>query len=858
MSPSPSSSSNPICFNNSISSQSPDLSVGDCKSPVDGVRPKHEKDTENAMLQNANTPQSLEHRIETEFPASVNSSPRVKHIGVIYQHKHHSISPSEGSPVKNGATSGQQGAKRAYFPHPNGVLVLPSRRGDGGECPSTSPIPKVQASGHLGPVMLQDISPGKELLKLSDSFNEKYTINEHDGLPRIQNPPILPDLDTDSDTESRAMSQNFSSIASTVSLNELLERGLDGIHTPNEDNFSDIPADLDMSDQERDEDDMDPIDHALEMLSPSLGRAGIQLAESPGECDIHVPEGIADSMAEEPETVTEVKHCSCQTSPMMEDSCGFCCSDIQQDWRTESSQSLNSDLNRSSIDGHILSSTDTLQETVWSLDSFSKTAQRPSQLSVSSLHGRLKPPSPHSIASTSPTPTNHKAISPSRKGNDESITKCTKQKSKPPPVKPKPKRKPLTDSSEEKLQSVTPAASGTSGVNQISPVPASLSSTSPDSAMHQSFSSSGSDTTLGEKHGRHDDGYSSNSTASIANGEVRLLDIHQGYEHEVPQLTYQDVGTMCVSGDLSPEDRTNSVCSVISNTSTEKCPFGGVKNIKSFFDGKSNEINTSFVHSTVNSDTHNSGSALTMNGYGLNSPCSPGCLPYPSILGSRELIGSCSPCGGSQQASVVQSPVFSPSRTAGPCLKKSHSDSCIYQSQHVMPHRSTSRCGRLPCLDKMSSRSSMILSTSITLTCSTSSSNISSFYLREEFAHYLRTHKVKTRQHETKVTSPRAAREGRERRCGQAASKHELLPARKRAQNPHSHMCVGMALAGHRAPHTTTTRDVWLPRVGQPGSSSQPSVEWMEYQPKKMADLRMTGEGSESGYRSDEVSIRFY
>ncbi len=101
-----------------------------------------------------------------------------------------------------------------------------------------------------------DVSPGQELLKLADSFSEKYIVDKNDDLPHIKPQAAgpsgqpsthqgakgqrVPQLDSDSEeSDSNAgLSAHDFSCASTVSLNELLEKELDELETPLDEEFS--------------------------------------------------------------------------------------------------------------------------------------------------------------------------------------------------------------------------------------------------------------------------------------------------------------------------------------------------------------------------------------------------------------------------------------------------------------------------------------------------------------------------------------------------------------------------------------------------------------------------------------------
>ena len=203
----------------------------------------------------------------------------MKHVGVIYQHRHHEVKgQSPEKPKELGSGLGQSTAGRLAVPPP-----VPTKPG--------------QATAKEGAI--EDASPGQELLKLTDSFNEKYTINQHDGLPHIHNM-----LESDSDSDSPSQCQlNHYSMASTVSLNELLEHGFDEIQTPTEDHFSSDNFGFGESEEE---DKDDGIEKALDMgfQDPLLIMKGSERVSGA------VP--------------PKQKSCSCQTSPSLDEPCELC------------------------------------------------------------------------------------------------------------------------------------------------------------------------------------------------------------------------------------------------------------------------------------------------------------------------------------------------------------------------------------------------------------------------------------------------------------------------------------------------------------------------------------------------------
>ena len=165
-----------------------------------------------------------ETKIETEFPVN-NTSPRIKHISV-------SDGPSCSPKVCDSSKEDKNNLNLSEEKFTKDLKEKESL--------------KVEDPGNS-----DEVSPGQELLKLSDSFTERYIIDKNDGLPHImpqmspsgaQNPSSHPvtlmESDSeDSDSSSRPLSHDFS-CASTVSLNELLEKELDEMETPGDEDFS--------------------------------------------------------------------------------------------------------------------------------------------------------------------------------------------------------------------------------------------------------------------------------------------------------------------------------------------------------------------------------------------------------------------------------------------------------------------------------------------------------------------------------------------------------------------------------------------------------------------------------------------
>ena len=139
-------------------------------------------------------------KIETEFPAE-NSSPRMKHIGVVYQHHDRNVATPK--------TGGEMKARRILF-SPN----MPSQE-------------NVQKG--------RDSSPGRHLLTLADSFPEKFTVDKSSGR-------LFCELSKNNYRPVNRPSSHVYSIASMMSLNDLLDRGakLDNC----DDSFSVVDLDL--------------------------------------------------------------------------------------------------------------------------------------------------------------------------------------------------------------------------------------------------------------------------------------------------------------------------------------------------------------------------------------------------------------------------------------------------------------------------------------------------------------------------------------------------------------------------------------------------------------------------------------
>ena len=204
---------------------------------------------------------------ETEFPAD-NTSPKMKHTSPFNSptSSESMLSPhSQQNPAINGVEEGYKLTVKSPTPSfaspliqsSNGYLTNPQdeqmrRRNEGQaeallpDSSSSRPKPvKLYLNGRPGTSSSlerksakgkPEVSPGKELLKMSDAFNEKLLLEDKGGggMPKIGD---FLDSDSDDSEASRPLSKNLS-MASTMSLNELLEKGLENISTPIDENFS--------------------------------------------------------------------------------------------------------------------------------------------------------------------------------------------------------------------------------------------------------------------------------------------------------------------------------------------------------------------------------------------------------------------------------------------------------------------------------------------------------------------------------------------------------------------------------------------------------------------------------------------
>ena len=189
--------------------------------------------------------QHVQTRIETEFPAS-NHSPKVTYNSRVVGSEVRSEVTNNAKVDQNTSVKGQADSRPSnnndYHDTQNNESPLVEDCTHEGiaelsKMPSSANDSNLKTSSGEKETSESDISPGRELLKLSDSFSETYMVNDvGDGLPMIQN-KLFDDTDDDDDGSVSSPRSKHISVASTVSLNELLERGLDEMETPVDDQF---------------------------------------------------------------------------------------------------------------------------------------------------------------------------------------------------------------------------------------------------------------------------------------------------------------------------------------------------------------------------------------------------------------------------------------------------------------------------------------------------------------------------------------------------------------------------------------------------------------------------------------------
>ena len=177
---------------------------------------------------------SYQMKIETEFPAN-NSSPKMKHVEVFYRtSRSHSNSPhSSRSPSNTSIHSNRSSKERELSLNKDNKEGANGFKHEAHAVDDSPPVKlrskvKVTHSPDKSATTTPDASPGKELLKLKDSFEMQFSPNKSDIAWLTRK------FDEYSDDES----SKHISMASSISVNEILENGLDQIETPIDDTFN--------------------------------------------------------------------------------------------------------------------------------------------------------------------------------------------------------------------------------------------------------------------------------------------------------------------------------------------------------------------------------------------------------------------------------------------------------------------------------------------------------------------------------------------------------------------------------------------------------------------------------------------
>ena len=398
-----------------------------------------------------------------------------------------------------------------------------------------------------------DVSPGQELLKLVDSFTEKYVIDKNDGLPHIkpqvapsgsqsqsshQEMALLESDSEDSEDSSHPLSHDFS-CASTVSLNELLEKELDEMETPGDEDFSvnNLPI------------------YMVEDIS---------IDDFEGFTDIGHLNQIYDQYLVERKFEIKDGVLFARSTPREE---------------TIAKKQSN---NNTNLENHN--------------DTGTPSPERPTSLKLGQSNSNYVSSESIDCESDRVTGVDRKVAGTDRSANHSS------KKGSPPKVLPKPNAKCALPSTVEKCKSSIISKGTTSG--DVTPVMVasnhSNSSSSPDSAMQGSFTSTSSSDVCGvaEKTvSRGDDGYVSNSTVSTS-----LNDLHkdlsvEGIFSRTPSMEtrstmstpHSEVTSVVSRSDLNRE-RTESQCSIASQSSVESNSVGKVKDMKAYFEQRVEEI----------------------------------------------------------------------------------------------------------------------------------------------------------------------------------------------------------------------------------------------------------------------------
>ena len=397
-----------------------------------------------------------------------------------------------------------------------------------------------------------DVSPGQELLKLVDSFTEKYVIDKNDGLPHIkpqvapsgaqiqssQQMALLESDSEDSEDSSHPLSHDFS-CASTVSLNELLEKELDEMETPGDEDFSvnNLPI------------------YMVEDIS---------IDDFEGFADIGQPKQIYDQ---------------CLVERKFEIKDGVL---VARSMPREEALAKKQSNNNSIFENHN--------------DTGTPSPERPTSLKLGQNNSK------YVNCENVDNDTDKMAGVCKKVTSSDRSSSHNSKKGSPPKVLPKSNAKCAMPSVVDKCKSgIIPKGTSSGDVTPVMVASNhSNSSSSPDSAMQGSFTSTSSSDVCGvaEKTvSRGDDGYVSNSTVSTS-----LNDLHKDLSIEgkftrTPSVEtrssmstpHSEVTSVVSRSDLNRE-RTESQCSVASQSSIESNSVGKVKDMKAYFEQRVEEI----------------------------------------------------------------------------------------------------------------------------------------------------------------------------------------------------------------------------------------------------------------------------
>lgn len=499
-------------------------------------------------------------KIETEFPAN-NGSPKIKHVGYVVEENNESMADVSDRDL---------GTKLPVM-SPSEMELRTS--------------PKMEYMDRLSKRALtvaktcseNDTSPGKELLKLSDSFTDKFLLDDQNGLPAIQHMMF----DSESEESDAFVDSQMYSMASTMSLNDILEKELDTMETPLDDDFSvDNFVMYDAS-------SLQPCQNLASLCkSPTNQKDNNEQAQVLNNAVV-----MNNGQLDKNRTSTNNNH------------------QLQR----PNSLKLEHQLSRTidQINEYFKSSDSSAED-----DTPTNTVYRGSKPSDNS--------SAVSHSSNVSSSTLNGAMDLSHAENaDQTIETAAKNTFLKPPVKPKPHLAKTAVTKEagkncrvnDKQKNALVEVNGTQVVNGVSKLgvnhqktelmsssQCSNSSTSsgetPDSAMQKSFSSSSGSSfqsTIGERQSSKDDGYCSNSAVSVpaVADNVVSLEVQQNDCRSSTPSTDSSLDASAMDFSRSPNSigvsrvRNDSMTSSTSTSSVESNSLGRVRDIKAYWEGRS-------------------------------------------------------------------------------------------------------------------------------------------------------------------------------------------------------------------------------------------------------------------------------